>query len=654
MTSDRPTTLLAELTHRCPLHCPYCSNPLELIRAEAELAHRRLEAGVHPGPRAGRAAARPVRRRAAGAEGPRGAGGARPRAWGSTARWSPRGSGSPGQRAEAAQGRRARAHPDLDPGFRHRVGRADRRGELGQAEARGGGTGPGAGLRLHDQRGAPPRQPRPDRRDHRAGRRAWAPTGSSWPTRSTTAGGSRTGRRCMPTREQVERAHGDRRGGDRSATGGRCRSSSCCPTTTSSIPRPATAAGASSTSSWRRTARRCPVTAPPRSPRSPSTTSRDHSLEWIWQESAAFQAFRGDELDEGALPQLPAEDGGLRRLPLPGVRPHRRRRQHRPGLHPHSRCGGIIDAAVAEAPAKWRVSLPRSSRASRSGRDRQPPAIAVPRASGGTTEPSGRSTRWTSRSPRGSPGRRAGPERRRQDDRDAAARDPARPHPGRARGSSVTTSPASGRRPPAARPGLPGDQRRRAPHRRGESPLRRPAGGPGRPAARARPWPTRSSAAGLGARARPAARELSGGWRRLVDIARATLHRPDLLILDEPTVGLDPEHRERIWSLLDRERRDHGTTILFSTHYLAEAEPADRVVLLARGTGRGRRTRPTGCGPPWARRWPRSRDRAPSGWPGRFAAWAPRDDPPDRPRVPGRAGGAARAGGRARRRRAGG
>ncbi|MFL5519196.1 MAG: ATP-binding cassette domain-containing protein, partial [Gemmatimonadales bacterium] len=79
------------------------------------------------------------------------------------------------------------------------------------------------------------------------------------------------------------------------------------------------------------------------------------------------------------------------------------------------------------------------------------------------------------------------------------------------------------------------------------------------------------------------ARELSGGWRRLVDIARATLHRPDLLILDEPTVGLDPEHREMIWSILDRERREHGTTILFSTHYLTEAEPADRVVLLSAG-----------------------------------------------------------------------
>jgi ABC-2 type transport system ATP-binding protein len=88
---------------------------------------------------------------------------------------------------------------------------------------------------------------------------------------------------------------------------------------------------------------------------------------------------------------------------------------------------------------------------------------------------------------------------------------------------------------------------------------------------------------GLGPRARRPARELSGGWRRLLDIARATLHQPDLLILDEPTVGLDPEHRDATWSLLDGQRRVHGTTVLFSTHYLAEAEPADRVVLLAHG-----------------------------------------------------------------------
>jgi ABC-2 type transport system ATP-binding protein len=88
---------------------------------------------------------------------------------------------------------------------------------------------------------------------------------------------------------------------------------------------------------------------------------------------------------------------------------------------------------------------------------------------------------------------------------------------------------------------------------------------------------------GLGPGARRPARELSGGWRRLLDIARATLHQPDLLILDEPTVGLDPEHRDQVWSILGAQRREQGTTVLFSTHYLAEAEPADRVVLLAHG-----------------------------------------------------------------------
>jgi ABC-type multidrug transport system ATPase subunit len=88
---------------------------------------------------------------------------------------------------------------------------------------------------------------------------------------------------------------------------------------------------------------------------------------------------------------------------------------------------------------------------------------------------------------------------------------------------------------------------------------------------------------GLEPRAGQLARELSGGWRRLADIARATLHAPSLLILDEPTVGLDPEHRERLWGFLDGERRERGTAVLFSTHYLDEAEPADRVLMLAKG-----------------------------------------------------------------------
>ena len=88
---------------------------------------------------------------------------------------------------------------------------------------------------------------------------------------------------------------------------------------------------------------------------------------------------------------------------------------------------------------------------------------------------------------------------------------------------------------------------------------------------------------GLTRRAAQPARHLSTGWRRLTDLARAIVHRPDLLILDEPTVGLDPEHRDRAWRLLEAERLERGTTILFSTHYLAEAEGSDHVVLLANG-----------------------------------------------------------------------
>jgi ABC-2 type transport system ATP-binding protein len=82
--------------------------------------------------------------------------------------------------------------------------------------------------------------------------------------------------------------------------------------------------------------------------------------------------------------------------------------------------------------------------------------------------------------------------------------------------------------------------------------------------------------------ARPA-RQLSGGFRRLTDIARAIVHKPDLLLLDEPTTGLDPEHRDRVWGLIEAERRDRGATVVFSTHYLAEAESCDLVFMLARG-----------------------------------------------------------------------
>jgi len=91
------------------------------------------------------------------------------------------------------------------------------------------------------------------------------------------------------------------------------------------------------------------------------------------------------------------------------------------------------------------------------------------------------------------------------------------------------------------------------------------------------------SRTGLAAQASRPVRQLSGGFRRLTDLARATVHRPDLLLLDEPTTGLDPEHRDRVWALIDAERRDRGVAVVFSTHYLAEAESCDRVFMLAHG-----------------------------------------------------------------------
>lgn len=78
-------------------------------------------------------------------------------------------------------------------------------------------------------------------------------------------------------------------------------------------------------------------------------------------------------------------------------------------------------------------------------------------------------------------------------------------------------------------------------------------------------------------------RSLSGGTRRKLEIVRALMHRPAILVLDEPTAGLDPEARRNLWEHLSRARRELGTTILLTTHYLHEAEPADRVCVLNLG-----------------------------------------------------------------------
>jgi lipooligosaccharide transport system ATP-binding protein len=77
--------------------------------------------------------------------------------------------------------------------------------------------------------------------------------------------------------------------------------------------------------------------------------------------------------------------------------------------------------------------------------------------------------------------------------------------------------------------------------------------------------------------------ELSGGMRRRLLIARALLHRPQLLLLDEPTVGLDPQVRQELWALIDR-LRSEGVSILMSTHYIEEAERlCDRVTIMSHG-----------------------------------------------------------------------
>jgi lipooligosaccharide transport system ATP-binding protein len=76
---------------------------------------------------------------------------------------------------------------------------------------------------------------------------------------------------------------------------------------------------------------------------------------------------------------------------------------------------------------------------------------------------------------------------------------------------------------------------------------------------------------------------LSGGMRRRLLIARGLVHRPRLVLLDEPTVGLDPQVRQELWSLIDHLRAE-GTTVLMSTHYIEEAERlADTVEVMARG-----------------------------------------------------------------------
>lgn len=88
---------------------------------------------------------------------------------------------------------------------------------------------------------------------------------------------------------------------------------------------------------------------------------------------------------------------------------------------------------------------------------------------------------------------------------------------------------------------------------------------------------------GLRERRSSLVRTFSGGMQRRLEIARGLMHRPRLLFLDEPTIGLDPQTRAQVWTHLAEVRRREGTTVFLTTHYLDEAEQCDRIAIIDEG-----------------------------------------------------------------------
>ena len=77
---------------------------------------------------------------------------------------------------------------------------------------------------------------------------------------------------------------------------------------------------------------------------------------------------------------------------------------------------------------------------------------------------------------------------------------------------------------------------------------------------------------GLGERKKDFVKTYSGGMKRRLEVARALLHQPRILFLDEPTIGLDPQTRNHIWGYIQQLSREEGVTVFFTTHYMDEAD----------------------------------------------------------------------------------
>jgi len=91
------------------------------------------------------------------------------------------------------------------------------------------------------------------------------------------------------------------------------------------------------------------------------------------------------------------------------------------------------------------------------------------------------------------------------------------------------------------------------------------------------------TALGIAERAQELVETLSGGMRRRVELAKGMLHRPQLLLMDEPSTGLDPGARADLWQYLQQVREEQGVTVVLTTHLLEEADRADRIAIMHRG-----------------------------------------------------------------------
>jgi ABC-2 type transport system ATP-binding protein len=88
---------------------------------------------------------------------------------------------------------------------------------------------------------------------------------------------------------------------------------------------------------------------------------------------------------------------------------------------------------------------------------------------------------------------------------------------------------------------------------------------------------------GLSARVNDYVKEFSGGMKRRLEIARGLLHRPKVLFLDEPTLGLDPQTRSHVWKFIGELKKNEGNTVFMTTHYMDEAEVCDRIAIIDNG-----------------------------------------------------------------------